>query len=454
MHTIAAISTPQAVGGLGMVRISGDLAVEIADKVFVAKNKKKISSLKGYTAAYGKIIDGEKELDEAVALVFKAPKSYTGEDVVELTCHGGLFVVQRVLRTVLKAGAIPAEAGEFTKRAFLNGKMDLAKAESVMNIISAQGETALSAAMTVLEGSLSKKIEATRSELVKVAAGLAAFADYPDEEIKEISHDELLKTLNNSKNTLSQLLLQFDFGRAIIEGVDTVICGRPNVGKSTLMNFLSGVERSIVTPVPGTTRDIIEETVRIGDIVLHIADTAGIRVTDDEVESIGVQRAKQRMDRAGLILAVFDSSQELSHEDMLLLNEIKGKRAIALINKSDLGKSRLEVDKIKEAIPNIAEISAATGEGMEKFYAMLTDLLGTTQIDTSVPMLTTERQRQSCERANECIVEAYEALNSGITLDAINVSIDCAIDALFELTGEKATQAVVNEVFNSFCVGK
>lgn len=451
--TVAAIATPNAAGGIGIVRISGGDAIAVADKVFSAVSGKPLSEAAGYTAHFGTVnLDG-KPIDEAIALVFRAPKSYTGEDTVELSCHGGVYIVRRVLRAVLGAGAQPAGSGEFTKRAFLNGRIDLAKAESVMSLISAQGEQAASAAFNTLEGRLSGRIEEVAHIIINVCAHLSAWVDYPDEDIEELSTDELEKTFTSAKLELEALIRGFENGRAITQGVDTVIVGRPNVGKSTLMNLLSGCERSIVTDVPGTTRDVVEQTVRVGENLLRLADTAGIRDTDNEVESIGVELAKKRLSRAELVIAVFDGAQELTDEDREIVDFCSGRRSLAVVNKSDLG-FVCDTKYIKNRFGAYVEISAKTAEGGGELEKALSDLLGTSDFDPSAAALTSERQRSCCVRALDSIKDALSALESGVTLDAVNVCADCAVDALLELTGERASEAVVSEVFSQFCVGK
>ena len=276
MSTVAAISTPPGAGGMSVIRISGEDAIGVADRVFRSVSGRKLASLRGYSALFGKVYDGDEALDEAVALVFRAPKSYTGEDVAELSCHGGVYAAQRVLRAVYAAGAEAAGPGEFTKRAFLNGKMDLAEAESVMNVISARGKEALSAAVHTLDGALSGKLGEIRAGLIRLSASLAVWTDYPEDDFFDVEASEIENTLNSAKNELSALLSRFDAGQAVAVGVDTVICGKPNVGKSAFMNLLVGREKSIVTAVAGTTRDIIEETVTFGNVLLRLSDTAGI----------------------------------------------------------------------------------------------------------------------------------------------------------------------------------
>ncbi len=453
MSTIAAIATPNASGGIGVIRISGDDAIPVADKVFRAISEKKLCDIKGYTALFGHIRENESAVDECVALVFRAPKSYTGEDVVELSCHGGLYVTQKVLRTVFAAGAVPAEPGEFTKRAFLNGKIDLAQAESVMNIISAHGQQALNAAANTLDGKLSEKIAGIAASLTNVAAGIAVWTDDPDEDVPQAHEENVYEVVKNSLNELNKLIKNFDSGKAVTQGVPTAICGHPNVGKSTLMNQLAGYDKSIVTDIAGTTRDVVEETVRLGDIVLHLADTAGIHESDDIVESIGIDRTMKKLDSASLVLAVFDSSQPLDNNDIELLKKCKDRKAVAIINKTDLG-INTDINKIKEFIADTVFISAANGDGIEDLKAVIEKLLGTAEFDTSAGILANERQYACCTAAAESLREALTGLEIGVTLDAVNVSIDYAVEKLLELTGEKAREAVVNEVFSKFCVGK
>lgn len=452
-QTIAAISTPQNTGAVGIVRISGDDAIEIANKIFKSKSGKSLCSMKGYTAAFGDIIYDGQKLDECVALVFRAPKSYTGENTVELSCHGGLFVLKKVLRAAFDAGARPAEGGEFTKRAFLNGKIDLTEAEAVMGLINAQGEQGAKAALTALDGALSKKIASLNGELLAVAANMSAWVDYPDDEIEELSNESLLCTLESCKGELEELLSRFDAGSAVTKGVQTAIVGKPNVGKSALMNLLSGFGRSIVTDIAGTTRDVVEQTVNLGSVLLHLADTAGIHETKDIVESIGVDRAKQRTERAGLIFAVFDLSRPLDEADRQIIELCKNKRAVAVLNKTDLEK-KADTKEIESAFSKCVDLCALSGSGLKELESAAEQLLLTNELDTSQAMLMTERQRKDAADALQSIEEAIECLRSGMTMDAVNVCVDGAINCLLSLTGEKATEAVVSEVFSRFCVGK
>lgn len=451
--TIAAISTAQGVGGIGVIRISGWEALAIGDRVFQSAKGKQLSQMDGYTAAYGRVIADGEAIDEAVALVFRAPHSYTGEDVVEFSCHGGLYLTRRVLRAVLDAGAAAAQPGEFTRRAFLNGKMGLTEAESVMDMIGAKGRQAARAALAGRDGAIHKAIDSMKDSLISAAAHLSAWADYPEEDIPQVEREELSARLEAAQKALSKLLSQYDAGRAIREGLNTVIAGRPNVGKSTLMNLLSGCERSIVTEIPGTTRDVVEETVLVGDITLRLSDTAGIRSTQDRVEQIGVDRAKDRVETADLVLAVFDASQELNGDDKALLDSLQDAPAIAVVNKTDL-ESKIDIEYIKSKIKQIVFLVASQGTGLEELQTALAEIAGTGELDPSQGILATERQQQAAKEALACVEEGLDALNIGMTLDAVTVSIEGAVQALLELTGERASEAVVDQVFHRFCVGK
>ncbi len=452
-RVIAAIATAQAAGGVGMIRVSGEKAPEICDEVFTSVNGSKLSLSKGYRAYFGKVHDDEGDIDECIALVFKAPHSYTGENVVELSCHGGLYVLRRTLRAVLAKGAHPAKAGEFTERAFLNGKMDLTQAEAVMDLIGAQGKQAADAALTALGGSLSREIEFNTSKLVNVCAHLSAWVDYPDEEIEELENDEMLATISEVETSLEKLLATYDSGKVLTQGVKTAIVGRPNVGKSTLMNMLVGSRRSIVTSFAGTTRDAVEESITLGGIALHLSDTAGIRESEDPIEAIGVDIAKDRLKKSEFVIAVFDGSEELTKEDRDVLQFCKDKLCLGVVNKTDLDKKNVK-EEISQYIETVVEISAEKEDGKDELEKAVAKLLETDRIDTTQAMITGERQFLSTTEALSCVKEAKFALESGMTLDAVNVSLDCAIEKLLELTGKKASETVVNEIFSQFCVGK
>ena len=452
--TIAAISTPAAPAGLGIVRLSGDDAPVIADRLFRPLQEGRTpSAMKGYTAAFGHVFDADGDIDECVLTVFRAPHSYTGENVVELSCHGGLYLLRRVLRACLSAGARPATAGEFTRRAFLNGKMDLTRAESVMSLISANGRLAARTALAAHEGGIFRRLESVKASLLEVAAQFGAFVDYPDEDIPELEPAALKSRVADAIRTVEKLLSTFDAGRVLREGVDTAIVGAPNVGKSTLMNALAGCERSIVTDVAGTTRDVVEETVRLGDVCLRLADTAGIRETGDRVETVGVEKARSRLATAALVLAVFDGSRPLNGDDKALAEEAAQGASIAVINKSDLPEA-IERDWLAERFSRVVTLSAKETQGINELADAVAEVTGVEALDAAEPVLATERQRQCAARCLECLNEAQAALDTGMTLDAVSVSLDGAIGALLELTGERTTEAVVDEVFARFCVGK
>ncbi len=451
--TIAAISTAQGQGGIGVIRISGNEAISIADKVFKSVSNKKLCELKGYQGAFGNIIKDGEVIDEAVAMVYRSPKSYTGEDVVELSCHGGLFITKEVLRAVFNSGAEPAQAGEFTKRAFLNGKLDLTEAEAVIDIISAKSKTSARAALCAKNGALWNKISSIKNQLVSTAAHLSAWADYPEEDIPEITEQGLRETFESCLNNFDKLLNTYDAGQTIKEGIDTVIAGKPNTGKSTLMNLLSGHNKSIVTEIPGTTRDVIEETVVVGDVILRLNDTAGIHNTEDKVEKIGVDIAKERLTNCGLILAVFDNGKKLNDDDINLIESIKNMPVIGIINKTDLEK-KIDVEYIKSKLENVVEISAKSGEGYDKLTEIIEKIAGTDDFNPSEGILANERQRNAVIKAKEALNETMEALNLGMTFDAITVSLEEAIENLLELTGERVSEVVVDNIFHNFCVGK
>lgn len=459
MDTIAAISTPQGVGGIGVVRISGSNALSVADKIFVPYSVKKdgvksLSDMKGYTAKYGKITDSGEFIDDAVVLVFRAPHSYTGEDVVEISCHGGMYITRRVLRLVLENGALPAEPGEFTKRAFLNGKMDLSQAEAVMDLISAKGERANKIAFSMREGSSGKKIGKIKEILLDILARLSVWSDYPEDgDIPQIDSKMLKKSLFEVKSQISDMIKGYDACKILKEGVKTAIIGRPNVGKSTLMNCLSGHEKSIVTNIPGTTRDVIEESVMLGDIPLLLIDTAGIRETDDIIEKIGVKKSREYMDISDITLLVLDSSSELSDEDRNLLKSCDKSKTIIILNKCDL-KKMIDTNELLTFSDKIVELSAINGSGTEKLKEIIENMIGISEIEPSDVVISSERQLNSLKKVKEIIEKSIEETNFGMTLDAITVLLQDAMEILMNFTGENASEEIVNRVFEKFCVGK
>ena len=453
MSTIAAISTAQGQGGIGVIRVSGEQAFTVVDKIFKSVSGKKIMDIKGYTALFGHIYNNEEVLDEAVVLKYVAPKSFTGENVVEISCHGGMYITKEVLNAVIMAGASLAEPGEFTKRAYLNGKMDLTEAESVMDIISAKSKSAARAALFVKDGALFKKSQQVKQLLLDKAAHLSAWADYPEEDIPEVSEDSIMEAIEESISILEKLLSTYDMGQVVKEGIDTVIAGRPNAGKSTLMNLLVGREKSIVTNIAGTTRDVVEDTVLVGNVMLKLSDTAGIRDTDNEIEKIGVQKTFDKINGAGLVIALFDNNEELNSEDIDLINKIKDMPCIAVINKIDL-EDKVDKKYITDNIDNVVYISAKQQDNIDELKNMIEKIAGTEDFDPSAGIIANERQRNAIRNAVNSLYEAKESLAMGMTMDAITVSLQETIDYLLELTGEKAGEEIVDSVFHNFCVGK
>lgn len=451
--TICAIATPAAVGGISVIRISGERAFEVAERVFKPASGKPISEMKGYTAAYGKIFDGEEQLDDGVLLVFRAPHSYTGEDVCEISCHGGIYVTRRVLTACLKAGAEPAAAGEFTKRALLNGKMSLTQAEAVADMIAAQGEQMLSCTNSQREGALYRRCEKIADMILEILSQISAWIDYPDDDTPVVTSEWLVQKIDNAFAELDELLAGYDSGRLIRNGVSCAIVGKPNAGKSTLMNLLSGARRSIVSSVEGTTRDIVEETVNLGGIILLLSDCAGIRETDDEVEKIGVELMLEKLRNADIVLAVFDGSRELSDEDRRLFGLLKNKRVLPIVNKSDLER-RLDIAELESRLGRAAVISAKDEKSTEILGKEISERLNLADFTADAGFLANERQRACVDRAWDELHEAHAAALLGVTPDAIGVSLERALDAIYELSGKSASEEVIAEVFKRFCVGK
>ena len=452
-EVIAAVSTPLMSAGLGVIRISGENAAEIADRVFRSVSGKKLAEISGYSALYGHVFDKKGDIDEVVALNFRAPHSFTGENAVELSCHGSVYILKRTLAALIAAGARLARAGEFTRRAFENGKMDLSAAESVMSLIGAESQLEHSAALSGREGVLFRRIDEIKGELTALSAHLSAWVDFPDEDVPEVSHDELYSGLKRAQKQLNRLICDFDRGKILREGIDTVIVGRPNVGKSTFMNMLCGADRSIVTDIAGTTRDIVEESVSVGGVKLRLQDTAGLHDTNDRVEKIGVEKARRRIETAALVLAVFDGSEPLSNDDLSLIKALKDRRAIAVINKCDLD-MKIETELVSSVIKNTVVLSAKSGENAEMVEQAILSVSGLDGLDPTCAMMTTERQRDCVERAKSALNDGIATLEAGLTFDAVGVMLDEAIAALCELSGERVSDSIVDEVFSTFCVGK
>lgn len=455
--TIAAIATGTG-GGIGIVRISGPSALKIAEAIFRPRRITKLpTTMDGYTGALGHIMINGEELDEGVLFVYRSPQSYTGEDVAELCCHGGAFVLEQVLAIAVAQGARPAGPGEFTKRAFLNGKMTLTQAEAVADLVAGEGLLAMRAAMRAKDGALHQAVSTIANTLTDTLAHLAAWVDYPEEDVEEILSSQMTHTLKVVYQELSRLMSTYQTTRMVKRGISTAIVGGVNVGKSTLMNLLSGCQRSIVTHIPGTTRDVIRETVRIGELVLDLSDTAGIRSTDDPIEQLGVIQSKNYLENADFILAVLDGSRSLDVESENLLQALKVRRqmgglVLVLINKSDLPPilNRKEIENI---FPTL-EISAREGHGIELLENTISQLCGTAYLNPQEGLLSNQRQLECVSRAMNSIEKAQKALLDGITLDALSVCLEEALDALLELTGQRASYQVIERVFENFCVGK
>lgn len=449
--TVAAISTPSGEGGIGVIRISGKEAIKIADTVFKAANGISLCAMPGYSAAFGYVYDKEEQIDEAVATVFLEPKSYTGENVCEISCHGGQYVTSAVLRAVLAAGAQMAAPGEFTKRAFLNGKLDLIKAESVMGLISAKSREELRVQLAAKRGKTSEEIEKIEAALLELSADFAAYSDYPDEDLPELSADNFFRLINFAEAELGRLLTSFDSGKILREGVAAAIVGKPNVGKSTLMNMLSREKRSIVTDIAGTTRDVIENSVSFAGLNLILADTAGIRQTKDAVEEVGVELAKERISSAQLILAVFDSSDELDSNDKEILSLLSPDNTIIVLNKTD---KRPKIDKAVFGGFKTVLISAKNGEGEKELENAVREITSADKINPAAALLLSERQRDLVQKAHSAVTEAKNMLKSGFTIDAVEVCVEEALSTLYTLSGKRVTNEVADEVFRRFCVGK
>jgi len=452
--TIAAISTPRGEGGIGIVRISGDEALLILKKIFKTKSKKDVFNLKTYTINYGHIYDGDKLVDEVLVSVMRAPTTYTKEDIVEINCHGGYVITQKVLELVLEKGAKIAEPGEFTRRAFLNGRLDLTQAESVMDIIHGKTEKSISLSLNQLRGDLKEQIHNLKKLLMDVAAHVNVVLDYPEEGIDEPIPLNLVSNLHNVVEETNKLILSYDKGKMIKEGVKTAIVGKPNVGKSSLLNSVLREERAIVTRVAGTTRDTIEEIVNIKGIPLIMIDTAGIRDTEDEVENIGVQKSKELIKEADLVLFVLDSSKDLTKEDMEIYNSINNSKVIGILNKIDIRKE-LDISKLSK-IKKWIEISALEKIGIDNLEDEIYNYVVSGKIEDSSEKLTITniRHKSALEKTKQSVENIFETIDMGYPMDLIAVDLNDAIDSLSEVTGEISSEDLLDHVFNNFCVGK
>ena len=452
--TIAAISTGMTNSGIGIVRISGEEAFDIADRIYKGRNK--ITESESHTIHYGHIIDGEETIDEVLVMIMRAPRTFTGEDTVEINCHGGTFVLKRVLETVLKNGARAAEPGEFTKRAFLNGKMDLSQAEAVIDVINSENEYALQSSISQLKGNIKNKINDIRKKIIYHTAFIESALDDP-EHISVDGYGETLKSeAEKIIDELEILIRSADNGRVMKEGINTVIVGKPNAGKSSLLNVLSGHERAIVTDIEGTTRDILEEQIKLGGLSLNVIDTAGIRTTDDVIEKIGVDRAWEYAMNADLIIYVVDASKELDENDDKILDLIRNKNTIILLNKSDLD-TVVTAGMMKERAGNIPviSVSAKAEQGIRELEEMVKEMFLKGEISFNDQIyITNVRQKNALSDSLESMKKVIQSIDDGMPEDFYSIDLMDAYESLGSITGESVGEDLVNEIFSKFCMGK
>ena len=455
MSTIAAISTAPGNAGIGIIRLSGDDCFKILQKIFKPKNK---GEIKGYTIKYGNIVKSENDeiIDEVLVSYFVAPKSYTKENMCEINSHGGIVVENQILEECLKNGAVLAEPGEFTKRAFMNGRIDLSQAEAVIDIINSKTEKEMMVAQRHLEGSLSKKIKDIQGEILNLMAYIEASIDYPEYDIEETTNKKINDTLNSVEEKLLKLKNSFENGKILKEGIKTAIIGKPNVGKSSLLNLILGENRAIVSDIEGTTRDTIEEYINIKGIPLKIVDTAGIRKTNDEVEKIGVERSINNISDAELIIALFDDSRTFDDQDQKILDLIEGKKTIILINKIDLGKNLIkENEKLKKFKNNIIEFSTINETGLDKLYNKIEELFKLNELDCeNTEIITNNRHKQQILYALEDVAKGRESLETHMPVDITAICLKDILERLAEITGENVSEDIINEIFKKFCLGK
>ena len=456
MSTIVSISTAPGIGGIGIIRMSGEKSFEILDKIFKPKTSQKIEDIKGYTIKYGHIVENNEIIDEVLVSYFKAPRSYTTENMCEINSHGGNVVVKKILEICLKNGAELAEPGEFTKRAFLNGRIDLAQAESVIDVINAKSDKEAKSGIKQLEGYLSKEIKGIKQEILDVLVNIEVTIDYPEYDTPEVQEKEIAQMLESVGKKLKKLEKSFDNGKIIKDGIKTAIIGKPNAGKSSLLNAILKEDRAIVTDIAGTTRDTIEEFVTINGIPLNLVDTAGIREASDEVEKIGVEKSIKQANDADLIIAIFDSSRDLEEEDIEILNLIKGKKSIILLNKSDLNSKIDENDERFTSITeNILKISALNKSGIDELYEKIAELFNLNEINLDNEILITNiRHKNIISKSLENVNKAKEALEINMPIDIITIYIKEILEDLGEITGEVVTEDIINEIFSKFCLGK
>ncbi|MGL5650878.1 MAG: tRNA uridine-5-carboxymethylaminomethyl(34) synthesis GTPase MnmE [Paraclostridium sp.] len=454
--TIAAIATAPGEGGIGIIRISGEKSLQVANDIFKSVSGKKIEEYNTRTLIYGHILDGEKTIDEVLVAYMKGPNSYTTEDVIEINCHGGFISVKKILELVLSKDVRLADQGEFTKRAFLNGRIDLAQAEAIIDVINAKTEMAHTVAQSQLEGSLSKKIKDLRFGITEMLAHITVSIDFPDEDVEHITYNTLKEKSLELQKEINKLYDTAESGKILRDGLKTVIVGKPNVGKSSLLNAVLGENRAIVTDIPGTTRDIIEEFVNIKGIPLKIVDTAGIRETEDVVEKIGVEKSKEFFNSADLSIVVLDSSRELEVEDIEILEAVQPNKTIVLLNKTDLDQV-IDIEKIKQFVDekNIITISALQHEGIEKIHDKIEGMVfeGTVR-NSSDLVVTNSRHKDALYKAKQSISDALTAIESYMPLDFIEVDFKNIWDYLGYINGDTLTEDLLDTIFSNFCIGK
>lgn len=450
--TIAAIATPHGTGGISVIRVSGSESINICDKVFVAKSKKKLLDAKTHTIHYGHIVSDGEIIDEVLVSVMRAPNTFTREDTVEINCHGGLVVTQKVLLAVINAGATLASPGEFTKRAFLNGRIDLSQAEAVIDIINSPSSLALSVAANQLGGALSSDINELRDKVLEILSQINVTIDYPEEDIDDVEKETLMNDLNGVKSKISELLETAHRGKLIRDGINTVICGKPNVGKSSILNLLARDSRAIVTDIAGTTRDVIEERISVGNVVLNVYDTAGIRDTSDRIESLGIDKSKEYIKNAELVLFVVDSSTGITDDDKEIFNSLNNKNVIVIFNKSDI--SEISCDDLFKGY-NVIKLSAKTGDGLDDLTSLIEDMFNLGKIaagDNSA--ITNLRHKEALAKAHTSLSAAIDALTDFIPYDIVSIDLtDCA-SHLGEITGKTVSDEIVDKIFARFCLGK
>ena len=456
MSTIASISTAPGIGGIGIIRMSGRNSFNILNKIFIAKNPESIENIKGYTIKYGNIIDEGKIVDEVLVAFFKSPKSYTTEDMCEINSHGGTVIMRKILELCLKNGAELAEPGEFTKRAFLGGRIDLSQAESIIDIINAKSDREAKEGIKQLEGYLSEKINEIKKDLLYIMTNIEVSIDYPEYDTPDVTNLEIIDTIDKSCHKLIELEKSFDDGKIIKEGIKTVIIGRPNAGKSSLLNAILKEERAIVTEIEGTTRDTIEEFVNINGIPLKLIDTAGIRNAKDEVEMIGIEKSKKIAEEADLIIAILDSSKELTEEDFDILEIAKNKKSIIVLNKNDLEqKIKPENQKLEIFKDNIINLSAKNKNGLNLLFDKITKMFNLNEInyDNDI-IITNQRHKNLISKAIDNLNKTKQTIKDGMPVDIVAINLKNVLNNLGAITGEEAGEEIINEIFARFCLGK